>query len=103
MIMISVIEKEYMETVIRMGKRLNRHEIDWEQRRYEIAKEALAAIISNPDTARLFALSPNASEQVPPASARLALTFAEALVAELQKPKEETESEPKSETEPEKR
>ena len=37
MIMISVIEKEYMETVIRMGKRLQRDEIDWEQRRYEIA------------------------------------------------------------------
>lgn len=35
--MISVIEKEYMETVIRMGKRLQRNEIDWEQRRYEIA------------------------------------------------------------------
>lgn len=37
MIMISVIEKEYMETVIRMGKRLQRGEPDWEQRRYEIA------------------------------------------------------------------
>ena len=37
MIMISVIEKEYMETVIRMGKRLQRDEPDWEQRRYEIA------------------------------------------------------------------
>lgn len=37
MIMISVIEKEYKETVIRMGKRLQRGEPDWEQRRYEIA------------------------------------------------------------------
>lgn len=37
MIMISVIEKEYMETVIRMGKHLQRGEPDWEQRRYEIA------------------------------------------------------------------
>lgn len=35
--MISVIEKEYKETVIRMGKRLQRGEPDWEQRRYEIA------------------------------------------------------------------
>lgn len=39
MIMVSVIEKEYMETVIRMGKRMNSGEIDWEQRRYEIAKD----------------------------------------------------------------
>ena len=37
MIMVSVIEKEYMETVIRMGKRLQSGQPDWEQRRYEIA------------------------------------------------------------------
>lgn len=37
--MVSVLEKQYMETVIRMGKRLQNGEIDWEQRRYEIAKE----------------------------------------------------------------
>lgn len=37
MIMVSIIEKEYMETVIRMGKQLHKREIDWEQRRYEIA------------------------------------------------------------------
>lgn len=35
--MVSVIEKQYMETVIRMGKRLQSGEPDWEQRRYEIA------------------------------------------------------------------
>lgn len=35
--MISVIEKQYMETVIKMGRRLQSGEIDWEQRRYEIA------------------------------------------------------------------
>jgi len=45
MIMISVIEKEYMETVIRMGKRLQRGEIDWEQRRYEIAKEVMTSMV----------------------------------------------------------
>ena len=43
--MISVIEKEYMETVIRMGKRLQRGEIDWEQRRYEIAKEVMTSMV----------------------------------------------------------
>lgn len=37
MIMVSVIEKRYMETIIRMGKRLQSGEPDWEQRRYEIA------------------------------------------------------------------
>lgn len=45
MIMVSVLEKQYMETVIRMGKRLQNGEIDWEQRRYEIAKEVMAVMI----------------------------------------------------------
>lgn len=43
MIMISVIEKQYMETVIRMGKRLQSGEPDWEQRRYETAKDIVCA------------------------------------------------------------
>lgn len=43
MIMVSVLEKEYMETVIRMGRRMNSGEIDWEQRRYEIAKDITCA------------------------------------------------------------
>lgn len=37
MIMVSVIEKQYMEAVMRMEKRLRNGEPDWEQRRYEIA------------------------------------------------------------------
>lgn len=45
MIIVSVLEKQYMETVIRMGKRLQNGEIDWEQRRYEIAKEVMAVMI----------------------------------------------------------
>ena len=49
MIMISILEKQYMETVIRMGRRLQSGEIDWEQRRYEIAKDAMTAILSNPE------------------------------------------------------
>lgn len=43
----TVIEKQYMETVIRMGRRLQSGEIDWEQRRYEIAKEIYPVILEN--------------------------------------------------------
>lgn len=43
--MISVLEKQYMETVIRMGRRMQNGEIDWEQRRYEIAKNVMAAMV----------------------------------------------------------
>lgn len=45
MIMISVLEKQYMETVIRMGRRMQSGEVDWEQRRYEIAKNVMAAMV----------------------------------------------------------
>lgn len=41
----TVIEKQYMKTVIRMGKRLLNGEPDWEQRRYEIAKEVMASVV----------------------------------------------------------
>lgn len=43
--MISVLEKQYMETVIRMGRRMQSGEIDWEQRRYEIAKDVMAEMV----------------------------------------------------------
>lgn len=88
MIMISVIEKQYMETVIRMGKRLQYGEIDWEQRRYEIAKDMMAAIMSNPDIAAGVACEPKPTEGVPVAIAKVALEFTEALVTELKKTQE---------------
>ncbi len=34
-----------METVIRLGRKIQSGEPDWEQRRYEIAKDAMAALI----------------------------------------------------------
>lgn len=101
--MISIIEKEYMETVIRMGKRLHRHEIDWEQRRYEIAKDCLAAIMNNPDITAGMACEPEPREGVPVTIAKLSVTFAEALVAELQKPKTESDSKPEPKSESEKK
>ena len=39
----TVIEKQYMETVIRMGRRLQSGEIDWEQRRYENSQGNLSS------------------------------------------------------------
>lgn len=86
--MISVIEKQYMETVIRMGKRLQYGEIDWEQRRYEVAKDMMAAIMNNPDIADGIAREPKPTEDVPVTLAKVALEFAEALVTELKKTQE---------------
>lgn len=41
MIMMTKIEMQYMDAVIQMNRRQRDHEIDWEQRRYELAKSAL--------------------------------------------------------------
>lgn len=85
MIMVSVLEKEYMETVIRMGRRMNSGEIDWEQRRYEIAKDMMVAIMQNPDITAGMACEPEPREDVPDTLARVSLTFADALIAKLKK------------------
>lgn len=37
--MMTKIEMQYMDAVIQMNRRQRDHEIDWEQRRYEIAKD----------------------------------------------------------------
>lgn len=41
--MMTVIEKQYMDAVIAMNRRLQSSQPDWEQRRYEIAKDAMCA------------------------------------------------------------
>lgn len=86
MIMISVIEKQYMETVIRMGKRLQYGEIDWEQRRYEIAKEVMASIVGavvNGAIDKGAMYDPNYTSL-----ARTSVEAASALVNELKKTQE---------------
>ena len=39
--MMTKIEMQYMDAVIQMNRRQRDHEIDWEQRHYELAKSAL--------------------------------------------------------------
>ncbi len=63
-------------------------DIDWEQRRYEIAKEAIGAIMSNDDfygqvlyeNAQLYG-----RRGIPSAVSNAAVVFADALIAELKK------------------
>jgi len=49
-------------------------EIDWEQRRYEIAKDALAALLSNPTIGGVYA-----------SYSKVAVDYADALIKELKK------------------
>lgn len=72
--MMTKIEMQYMDAVIQMNRRQRDHEIDWEQRRYELAKSALfvAPMIKKdgcPITAELIA--------------KYAVEIAEATVMEL--------------------
>lgn len=47
--MLTKILMQYMEAVIAMNRRMRDHEVDWEQRRYEIAKELFPSIIRTMD------------------------------------------------------
>lgn len=107
MIMISVLEKQYMETVIRMGRRMNSGEVDWEQRRYEIAKSCLASLI--PEVTRGVhdmvvgfregfmdkSAYDECVKEITDGAIDIALNMADALTSRLQEPK--AEPTPKSE------
>lgn len=87
----TVIEKQYMDSVIninRMMRKAQDAEPDWEQRRYEIAKDMMVAIMNNPDITAGVACEPKVAEEVPAILANVSLTFADALVAELKKTQE---------------
>lgn len=40
-------EMQYMDAVIQINRRQRNNEVDWEQRRYEIAKDVMCAMLSN--------------------------------------------------------
>lgn len=63
--------------------------IDWEQRRYEIAKEAVTAIMSNKDSYHqvLVEGAERGQRHVPINIARAAVLFADVLIEELKKGK----------------
>lgn len=62
---------------------------DWEQRRYEIAKEAMAGILSNEDSVDYACseaeYSKNEKHTCPKAISKYAVACADALIAELKK------------------
>lgn len=57
---------------------MNQNEIDWEQRRYEIAKDVLAAFMSNS--------CDNVYSGTPEKQSKDAVVYADALINELKKP-----------------
>jgi hypothetical protein len=72
--MLTKIEMQYMEAVIAMNRRMRDHEVDWEQRRYEIAKDIYPIACHD--------MNPLESKDAP---AKAAVELADLLIAELKK------------------
>lgn len=65
---------QYMEAVIAMNRRMRDHEVDWEQRRYEIAKDIYPIACHD--------MNPSEPKDAP---AKAAVELADLLIAELKK------------------
>ena len=77
------IELDYMEAVISISKHLQSREIDWEQRRYEIAKDIMAnKCLEQLADAAAMDFDVHDKEQV---QADIAVSLADALVDRLKK------------------
>lgn len=84
--MITQLEERYMEAVIAIAKEMQDHDINWEQRRYEIAKELYANKCLDVVAERAaMGMDVTGVEQL---EAKLAVKWADALVEELKKPRE---------------
>lgn len=80
--MISKIEMQAMDAVIGIHREMRKaNEIDWEQRRYEIAKSMLPVVVRS-NSSGIMSI-----KQV----ARLAVDYADALIEELKGGNRETE------------
>ena len=66
------LEQTFLESATRYFRESQSKEIDWEQRRYEIAKDALAALLINPT-------------RVYTSYSKVAVDYADALIEELKK------------------
>ncbi len=75
----TVIEQRTMDAIQSINRKMkdNAH-VDWEQRRYEIAKEVLVGFVANPKSNEFGATMKTRIME--------AVTYAEALISELRKP-----------------
>lgn len=87
--MITVVEKQYMEAVIQMNRRMREADgkPDWEQRRYEIAKDAMAAMLGNPAIVRSVNHDGKPKWGASATIAEVATKIADLIVEELKKEK----------------
>ena len=80
--MMTVIEKQTMDAIIAINRKTkDANQIDWEQRRYEIAKDVMAAQMSNSN--------PNMPGSDPRTMARYSIEWADALIDALKAKREQ--------------
>lgn len=86
--MMTKIEMQAMDAVIGIHREMKKaNEPDWEYRRYEIAKDSMKAMLSNPKLVSGLSLDGELMWGVPDSIASVAVIFADLLIAELQKEK----------------
>lgn len=85
--MLTKIEMQAMDAIIGIRKELSRaNEVNWERRRYEIARSVLASpVLEQVADAFLCGMPYGGEEDKPQHCAKVAVTLADALIAELKK------------------
>lgn len=78
-------EKGPMDATSSMDSQMASDKIDWEQRRYEIAKDSLAAMLGNPTLINGVSDEGEPTWDVPAPIASTAVIFADLLIQELKK------------------
>ena len=68
------LEQAFLESATRYFRESQSKEIDWEQRRYDIAEDALAALLSNRKIGGVYA-----------SYSKVAVDYADVLIEELKK------------------
>ena len=80
---------QYMNAVIGINRKLQSHEIDWEERRYEIAKDAMAALLNNPQVLNEETIDGEPPRDMAVVIAKASVVFADILTKELKNTQEE--------------
>ena len=82
-------EKGPMDAISTMSSQTTSDKINWEQRRYEIAKDALAAMLGNSGLVNGVSNEGEPTWGVPAPIASTAVIFADLLIKELKKGEEQ--------------
>lgn len=82
------IEMQAMDAVIGIHREMKKvNEADWEQRRYEIAKDAMSAMLANSELVNDVTPGGEPVWGTPASLVSVAVKFADLLISELQKEK----------------